>query len=458
VSTFTPDHLASILRRLLPIGVTRVAVAFSGGLDSTVLLTALARVRAANGLDLRALHVNHGLQAAASSWAEHCRRVAAALHVPFEQLVVKVRALELGVEAAARRARYDALAQALSDNEALLTAHHADDQLETMLLALARGAGVRGLSAMPAVQPFACGLLVRPLLDFTRSDLERWARAEGLGWVEDPMNELITLDRSFLRREIVARLRARFPSIARTAARSARHLQEASELLDDLAQLDLDTVRVEAALDVERLRSLSAARRRNVLRRWLRDFGVRAPSSARLAGIDHDMLAAKHDRMPCTEVDGVQVRRHRRLLYCVPRLPPVPSEPIEWRTNAELPLPGGLGALELVPEMGVGLSAVRLPRQLHVMFRRGGEMLKAAGEKHRRSLKKRLQEANVLPWWRGRLPLIYANGRLVAVGDLWIDADFAARANEPSLRLVWKDKPAIYAFGSAGSEDGPVDE
>lgn len=447
MSTFTPEHLAAVLSRLLPAGTTRVAVAFSGGLDSTVLLAALARARDVAGFELRALHVNHGLQSAASSWAEHCRGFAGALRVPFEQLVVEVRALEQGVEAAARRARYDAFARAIADGEALVTAHHADDQLETMLLALARGAGVPGLGAMRAVQPFARGLLVRPLLEFTRSELESWACEAALAWIEDPMNELATLERSFLRHEIVARLRMRFPSIARTALRSAAHLQEASELLDELAQMDFDAVRVDTSLDVERLRGLSAPRRRNVLRHWLRGFGVRAPSTARLAGIDHDMLAAKHDRMPCTNVDGAQVRRHRTLLYCVQALPPVPCEPLEWQRSAELILPGDLGVLELVPDSGVGLSATCVPERLRVAFRRGGETLKAAGERHRRSLKKRLQDANVLPWWRGRLPLVYAGDRLLAVGDLWVNAEFAARANEPSLRLVWKDKPAIYALG-----------
>ena len=443
VAIFTPQYLHEILRRLLPADTDRVSVAYSGGLDSTVLLVAIARIRDELGKQVRALHIDHQLQQSSAHWAKRCERTADELDVPFRHVRVDVNVGNEGVEAGARRARYDALRREMSDGEALLTAHHADDQLETMLLALLRGAGPRGLSASPAVRSFGPGWLVRPLLDFTRSDLERWAREEQLTWVADPMNESISFDRNYLRHEIVPRLRTRWPAAALSAVRSATLVHESAQLLETLAKIDMRSLGIDGCLDVSGLRELPGPRRRNVLRQWLRSHGVRAPSARRLAAIDHDMLVAQHDRVPSARVDGSEIRRHRNLLYCISTLPQVPDSALSWDVVSPFVLPRGLGELRLEPTVGSGIATASLPRTLRVAFRRGGETLRAAGEAHRRSLKKRLQEANVLPWWRGRLPIIYAGDRLVAVGDLWVSAPFAAQAGEPGLRVVWIDKPAM---------------
>lgn len=445
MATFTPEYLHELLRRLMPPGVSRFSVAYSGGLDSTVLLVALARIRDELGMDVRALHIDHQLQSVSAHWAERCERTAAELRIPFGQVRVDVDDRREGMEAGARAARYAAFRREMSAGEALLTAHHADDQLETVLLALMRGAGPRGLSASPALQPFGPGWLVRPLLEFTRSDLERWANEERLTWIADPTNANTSLDRNYLRHEILPRLYARWPAAASSAVRSAAHLQESTQLLEALAELDLRALELHGCIDVDRLRELSAPRRRNVLRQWLRSYDVRAPSARRLSAIEHDMLIAREDRVPCSRVEGAEIRRHRNLLYCVQDLPQVPEASLAWPTHSSLVLPLGLGVLRLEPAVGSGIARARVPQTLHVTFRRGGETLKAPGEAHRRSLKKRLRDANVLPWWRGRLPIIYAGDRLVAVGDLWVNAEFAARAGEPGVRIVWNDKPPIHA-------------
>jgi len=447
VSTFTPTLLADSLRRLLPPDANKLCVAYSGGLDSTVLLVALSQLRASAGYELRALHVDHQLQAGSARWAQECRRRAAQLGIAFESLRVEVRARDLGIEGAARAARYEALKGALRGGEVLLTAHHADDQLETVLLALVRGAGLRGLSAAPPVQRFGIGWLVRPLLEFTRAELEAWAHAAGLEWIDDPTNEHLRFDRNFLRHDIVPKLRARWPQVARSATRSAAHLTEAEQLLDELAELDWQRVGVGQCLDVSKLRELSGPRRRNVLRHWLRARGVRAPSTRRLAAIEFDMLASQADRVPVAKLDHAEIRRHRDLLYCEPARPAISQEVMSWDTHHELALPGGLGVLriEAVPQGGAGLSRARMPERLEVRFRRGGENFKASGDAHRRSLKKRLQEARVLPWWRKRLPLLYAGEALVAVGDLWVSDAFAARAEEDAVRIVWADRPPLFA-------------
>ena len=438
---FAPSELHEQLDRLALPRDAAVCVAFSGGLDSTVLLHAMARLP----YKLRAVHIDHGLHADSSSWRVHCEQQARSLQVELISQSVRVEQIdELGLEAAARTARYQAFSNVLRGGEYLLSAHHADDQLETLLLALMRGAGLPGLSAMPAIQPFASGWLVRPLLAFTRADLEQWARAERLAWLSDPSNDNLSLDRNFLRQKIVTALRERWPAAAHTATRSTEHLQAASRVLDQLAALDAEDALVGECLDVERLRALDPERRRNLLRYWIRRRGARAPSTRKLSAIEHDMLAASADRIPCMGWDGWEIRRHRELLYCEPRLPEIDHDQrLEWHTTAPLPLPSGLGELRLVSSESGGLSAARLGESLEVRFRAGGESIQPAGDEHHRKLKKLLQAAAILPWWRDRLPLIYARGRLLAVGDLWIESEFMADDGEPACTIAWERRPRI---------------
>jgi tRNA(Ile)-lysidine synthase len=444
---FSPSELHQLDRLGLPPDAA-VCVAFSGGLDSTALLHAMARLRAASrisGLRLRAVHVDHGLHADSSSWRVHCERQAGSLQVELISRTVRVEQIEkIGLEAAARAARYQALSQVIRAGEYLLSAHHADDQLETVLLALMRGAGLPGLSAMPAIQQFASGWLARPLLAFTRAELEEWARAERLTWLSDPSNENLSLDRNFLRHEIITPLRERWPAAAHTASRSTEHLQAASKALEQLAALDGDGALVGECLDVDRLRALDPERRRNLLRYWIRLRGARAPSTRKLSAIEHDMLAASADRIPCMGWDGWEIRRHRELLYCEPRLPDINlDQRLQWRATDLLSLPSGLGELRLISSASGGLSAAKVGETLQVRFRAGGESLQPAGDDHHRKLKKLLQAAGILPWWRDRLPLIYARGQLLAVGDLWIESEFMAQEGESARTVVWEHRPRI---------------
>lgn len=447
MTTFSPSILAERLRALLPPQSHRLCVAFSGGLDSTVLLAALAELRPA--FSVRAIHIDHQLQPDARAWAERCARVAERYAIALTSLQVNVNSEEGGIEEAARCARYEALHAQLEDAEALLTAHHADDQLETMLLALVRGAGVRGMSAMPSVRPFGRGVLVRPLLGFSRAQLEEWARARGLEWITDPTNDSQVMDRNYLRHSVVPGLLERWPAAMFVATRSAEQISECSELLDELAALDAPRLGVgRDGLDVARLAQLSDARRRNVLRYWLRAQGVRAPTTRKLNGLAHDVLRAAADRTPCIVIDGHEVRRHREVLYCMPKLGEPPDQSVRWSLDSTCSLPRGLGALTLQraePDAVGALSCARLPETLEVRFRAGGEQIKVAQNRPRRALKKFLQEADVLPWWRGRLPLLYAQERLIAVGDLWVAPDLVAVAGERAATIRWRDKPSILA-------------
>ena len=375
-----------------------------------------------------------------TAWRAHCDATAAQLGVAFTAVAVQVDASSgEGLEAAARRARYDALRGLLRPEEVLVTAHHADDQLETVLLALMRGAGLAGMSGTAARQSFGPGCLVRPLLAFARADLETWARREGLGWIEDPSNANTDLDRNFIRARVAPALAERWPAAARSAARSSRHLGEAAEALEALAQADLEGLIVGEQLDVAGLLALDPARRRNALRHWIRRRGARSPSTRKLAAIEQDLLTAGPDRTPLVDWDDVRLRRYRGRLYLDRR----PAEhqagggSILWDARAPLELPAGLGRLELRQDPAGGISALLLAQTLVVRFRGGGETIRPLGDVHQRSLKKMLQAAGVPPWRRSRLPLIYSDDRLVAVGDLWIAGEFAASGGD-AVRIVWE--------------------
>ena len=448
---FSPSVLLACVESLVPRTSAELCVALSGGLDSTVLLHALARALVDRpNYRIRAAHVDHQLQRDSAIWRQHCGSVALSLQLEFVPLVVKVAAdPELSPEAAARDARYAALRQILKPNEVLLTAHHADDQLETMLLALMRGAGLRGLSGVPSVQIFGGGWLARPLLEFSRAELEEWARSEQLQWLDDPSNANTNFDRNFLRHRVLPALRERWPAAAHSATRSTAHLREAGRLLDVLAAADLESVAIGSCLSMTQLASLAPARRRNVLRHWIRQHGMRVPSTRKLATIERDLLIAREDRLPCVEWDDVEVRRHRGLLYCMRQRPAFePADPLPWNVSQVLELPAQLGRLRAQRDAAGGLAVARARGELQVHFRRGGEELQPAGDPHHRKLKKLLQDAGVLPWWRDRVPLIYSAEQLVAVGDLWIAEEFAARHGEDALRIVWEERPQLIAAES----------
>ena len=453
--TFSALALAAVLDDLLPSQATgELCVALSGGLDSTVLLSALAEVLPQRpGWTLRAVHIDHQLHPSSVQWQQACARFAHQLGIQYEYCTVDVaRDSVEGIEAAARTARYDALRRGLRPGESLLTAHHADDQLETVLLALLRGSGVKGLAAMPFCAPFGSGWHLRPLLKFVHVDLQRWAQERNLLWVDDPSNAALNFSRNYLRAEVVPQLRARWPSASITATRSAAHAGEAITLLDELAQIDHDAASIEDCLDVAKLRALSGPRRRNLLRYWVRKRELPLPSTAKLRSLDHDALMAQWDRSLCVHWAGAEVRRHRDLLYAnAPLSKPVFAPvPLQWHWEHEpLALGNGMGALRAQRTRGRGLSLEHLQPTLTVRGRYDGERLHAAGRPHQRSLKHLLQESAVLPWWRSRLPLICVAQDLAAVADLYVTQRFAASPDEEAVEIVWLNRPSITAVRPA---------
>lgn len=441
------DHLVAALERLP--APRRFRVAYSGGLDSTVLLHAVSALRPALSAELLAHHIDHGLQPDSPSWAAHCRARCEVLGIALHVSRVEVVGVgEEGLEAAARRARYAAFAAAMTPGDCLLTAHHADDQAETVLLQLLRGCGPHGLAAMPAIEPFAAGTHARPLLELERSVLEAFAHAAGLGWIDDPSNSDTRLRRNFIRHDIIPRLRQHWPVLSRTLSRSARHAAAAAALLDERAAEDLPQLLGPQSdmLSASGLAALSRPRADNVLRYWLRSLSLPLPGTVQLERVHTEVLPARPGATPLLAWPGGEMRRHRGWLYAMAPLAPVdPSLVLQWADpDQPLALPGG-GILRAHAVRGAGLRADLAP--FIVRFRQGGERCRPAGRGHAHTVKKLLQEAGVPPWLRDRVPLIFsaaASSDLqrgpLAIAGVCIAEGCQAQGEERGWKLLGSDQ------------------
>nr|WP_030139478.1 tRNA lysidine(34) synthetase TilS [Pseudomonas fluorescens] len=407
-------------------------IAFSGGLDSTVLLHLLVSLAKNQALPpLSAIHIHHGLQVVAEAWPEHCRRVCEALGVPLEVVSVEVRP-GASVERAAREARYAAFIAATLENQMLLTAQHRDDQAETLLFRLLRGAGARGLAAMPRQRPLGRGHLLRPLLDVSRVELEAYASRHGLSWVEDPSNDDHRYARNFLRQRVFPVLAEQWPQASTTLARSAAHLSEAQGLLDELAQIDLECAMSASAFDwlglrsleLAPLRALSAARQRNALSHWLAPV-TKLPDSDHWVGWD-SLRDARGDGHPVWRLaDGELHRTGGRIWWLSDHWRQPVSGPIEWpEVDRPLLLPGN-GRVILLGAAPSGALCIR--------YRQGGEIMELPGRGHR-DLKRLLNENGVPAFVRGRLPLLYRGEQLLGLASL----QGFDRGTDGSWQLIWQ--------------------
>lgn len=426
----------------------RKIVAFSGGCDSSVLLHLVARHCARE--TIHAVHINHQLSPNSGAWAAACAQRARELGVRFTAVSVTVR-LKAGesVEAAARAARYDGLRDFIEDGDVLLTAHHRDDQALTVFLQMLRGAGSRGLAAMPSRQVFGKGEMLRPLLDATRAEIEAYAKAQKITWIDDDSNASLRYDRNYLRAKLAPILDERWPQWRKTIARVAAHQAESAQLLDEQAAIDMTACRVlnesPPVLSLRALKQFTAARRKQVIRHWLREAGSRMPSSAALDRIDSmiDRECGDGALESWRDENGrCAVRCYRRRLYIVRTRDaaaesdaPPPSRP--WPLGSDLDLPEinrrllWRNLIEQAPQLGA-------ERALSVRFRQGGERCAkrfadgAKGVFHQ-DLKKVFQQHGCPPWRRARVPLIYA---------------------DDELRLVWGITACARDNETAGLNDG----
>ena len=425
----------SLARHVAP--HARLALGLSGGLDSVVLLHALLALRSQSPFELQAVHVHHGLSSRAGEWAGFCEQLCASHAVECGVHAVRIeRDDPLGIEAAARRERQQVFASL--DADYVLTAHHQDDQAETVLLQLLRGAGPKGLAAMAECSPLSGGRVthLRPLLDVTRAQIQAYAESHGLTWVDDESNLAVRYRRNALRHQVLPLLTEHFPGATSTLARAATLQAEAAELLADLALIDAAAAIEGDRLDCDALSRLSQARARNLLRHFIELQGQPMPNERRLRQALHQLLDAHSGAQVCVSIGLAEIRRYRGGAYVVPMQAGLPG-PVRWDGQSELVAPG-LGRLSLRPVVGQGLLRSRLEAgEVTLGAREGGERLRLSPRGATRSLKNLLQEQSVKPWERDGLPVLKCNGALVWAAGLGCHADWLAGADEPGLMPEW---------------------
>ena len=427
-------------------GDIELVIAYSGGIDSQVLLHVLAQLKQNNFIsnEITVCHVNHGLSDNAEQWQKFAMQECANLSV---KLVVKSVNVQMqarqSLEALARDARYDALKTLRHTKSLVLTGHHSDDQSETFLLALKRGAGLKGLSAMSMVTQLGQHLLVRPLLNTSRQVIEAYAKTHQLNWVEDESNIDTRFDRNFIRHQVMPLLRARWPSINNTINRSASHCLAGQELLDELAEQDLAVCRnSETSLHITALKSLSKARFNNLIRFFMAQHHCLMPSTEQVNQIRQQLQAAD-DKSPQIKVSGQVFRRFKGLLFLTPDYNDVSG----WQTlvnfskeNTVITLPDNLGQLVFNHIIAIenDLSGICLPKegqQVTVRFSHDNPKCLPDFRQHSRSLKKVLQELNIPPWQRKRIAFLYYDNELVAAIGHFICQPFMANKNEASMLI-----------------------
>jgi len=434
--------VAERLRSALVPG-TRVLLGLSGGMDSVVLLDILCRLRGDPDFSLQAAYVNHGISPNAAQWGEFCERVCREKNLPFAAIKVDIGPYRhLGLEGAARQARYAALASQATRIAAdtVMVAQHQGDQAETLLLQLLRGAGARGMGSMLPQRgmPHGRARLLRPLLGISREEIECYARESRLEWMEDESNSDVRLKRNFLRARVLPVLEEGFPGAGASLARSAAHFAEAGQLLDELADQDLERLALAGGLDISRLLALGDARARNALRRWGEQEGLAWPGNSRLKELLRQLAHSRPDARTNIRAGAWSYRAYRGSLYLEPVIRSHACCMVEWKGEAVLELPALGARVRFTPATGRGLSASMLQGQtVTLRSRQGGERLQPDCARPRRTLRNLFQEQGVPPWQRDRLPFVYCNDQLIAVPGIGEDCRWHARQGEPGWVISW---------------------
>jgi len=449
-SSLYEDFCGSISKQLdLENEQQRFYIAYSGGVDSHVLLHCCASMPQLKDR-LTAVYVHHGLQAEAESWAKHCGKTAEDLGVEFLTLRVNAKAAPgESPEEAARNARYAALKSLMKADDALLLAQHREDQLETVLLQLFRGSGLRGLSGMPERMAFGAGVMLRPLLNTPKQTIGDYARARQLSWIEDPSNQSNDYDRNFLRNAVVPLLKQRWPAIDKTVARSAKHCADAQVLVDEVADELFDEVfdQVDKTLRIGRLTEHHRQQQQLIIRHWFRNRGLKMPAQALVGRILAQVVAAAEHRDPVLSGQGYSIRRYRDKLYCLTKLSETGLDSPEGCEH-HFVWPTGQASIKIAQDRELSFEpcSTGIPREqwqsakVEIRFRQGGEKIRLPGRQGHHSLKNLFQEAGIPPWERDAVPLIYLNDALAAVSDRWIEAAFYSEKKQDCISFTYKVK------------------
>lgn len=415
----------------------RIYIGYSGGVDSHVLLHLCASITKFKDR-ITAVYVHHGLQAEAESWARHCEKTAKILGVDF--IVLRVNAVASpgeSPEEAARNARYLALKSLIGVNDMLMVAQHRDDQLETVLLQLFRGGGLRGLSAMPEIMAFGQGVMLRPLLNVSKLAIDNYARVQGLSWVDDPSNLSHDYDRNFLRNAVLPLLKQRWPACDKTVARSARHCADAQLVISALAEELFRRAfnAVDKTLCISQLESYEVTQQPLVIRQWFQALNLKMPAQAFVERLQSEVISAREDSDPALSGQGYFVRRYRDKLYCLKQAEPETLRDIIWPAGQASIRVSDHQTLSCAPS-SAGIDRERWQDASIVSkARSGGEKIRLPGRKDHHALKKLFQEAGIPPWERETIPLVYLDDKLAAVGDLWISADFYSEKMQGCISL-----------------------
>lgn len=414
--------------------VSKYCVAYSGGLDSHVLLWVMAQIqRSDSAIQLRAVHIDHGLQSESAGWADHARQVCSDLEVPLTVLQATVKSGTDGPEAGARLARYAQFSQHLQEGEHLLLAQHAEDQAETFLLQALRGSGTDGLAGIPRKRRFADGYMVRPLLSCSQESLQVLASEQALEWIEDPSNQDTQLDRNYLRLKVMPLLKSRWPASAQTLSRSALRSAAASQTLMGVAEQDLLNVKIPGTgeLSLVALQGLPRERAYVVLRLFVRERGWRMPRLQDLVQVMSNLVEARHDSNGIVNARDYVFRRHKDKLYLMREVDDAQPYNYSWQapfTALSIPEAGLTLTLEQATHQGLSIPA---SAEVIVKSREGGELIKLGEPTFHKAVKKLLQEAAIVPWQRETIPLVYINGRVAAVWGLAVAVDCRLSGTAP---------------------------
>ena len=440
--TFNTQKLENYFSDLIDKGKpARYVVGYSGGIDSTVLLHAINKMT--GHIPVVAVHINHQLIPQAAEWEKHCRKFSESISVEFlsRKVIIDMNSGD-GLEAASRKGRYDSFKQLIKKNDYLLTAHNQDDQVETVLLNIFRGCGLRGIRGIPASRKFFEGRLVRPLLRVSRNEISEYAKKYKLNWIEDPSNQYQKYDRNFLRHEILAQLKTRWPAVNNNVWKTSELASEINEELKEIAFIDAPLFYESNQLDMRVIKDLSPARQKNILRYALLSLGFPLPSSIKLNQIINEVINARVDRQPLVQWSDVQVRRYRKKIYFLSEYfqPKENNTEKIYLNGPNWQLGKGLGSLSL-EKSDIGIKRSIAKEGFNVTFRAGGEKIKPLGSGYSRKVKKLFQEAAVVPWMRENIPLLFYEGNLVAVADMWLDKSYAA---DNGYIIRWNERPKIH--------------
>ena len=439
VETKTQNIEEILKRHIQAQNIKKICVSLSGGVDSIVLLNALYQILD-KGFAIRAIHINHNLYEGSQRWSDFCQKKCDQIQIPINIHSIKVNITEgFGIEAAARKARYHKLQKSIQEREWLMTAHHQDDQLETILLRMARGTGVEGLQGIQKKFDFGRGNILRPLLDVSKNEILEYATKKKLDWVEDTSNQETYFDRNFLRMKVIPTIKERWPTFSSSVSRLSNISTQTSTLLKELAEQDLGFNYSIKNLNIEILKNKSIGRVINIIRFLILKNEMSVPSMKVLNSGVNTLLNPKSVN-PSMVWDNYCIKRYLDNLYFLQLSelqPQQGNQLINWPIDEPLKLDDNGSTLVAVMAKGQGLSLKKCHKNLDVQFRKGGESIRPVGHKITKKLKKLFQEDHIFPWVRDKIPLLYKKNELIGVGDLWFNQNYIASEEEDGFLVNW---------------------